>query len=618
MPTAITALLLTLALLWAGIDWRWAWLVVPPLGVALALRQWWAAVCFVSPSEKLSAWQRTRRWTQTRGAPGGLMELLVLSFHLQALGGLGLQYDSRDTEVEWVAILGNCIVVLGVILLLQVCLGCVVGSARILLANKPLQERAILPRAAVWGGLRWLARCAAWGGVLWIVLICANSRNSLDLVNKLAQQGIQVFTQARYLQEQMRVNYLFTSVQGTPKPAWHELIRPKSIGQALAQSRHPADRWSHVALTATAKAEGKSFNEETENFDHGITVFGIKHALAQGRPELAKVIVRVDPGSPADKAGVKRGDVLERYAGESAREESVIISQAANGADGKPITQTITISAPAVYRKSMVSDVSFMLGNTLLEDSPKKSLSSSPLLSSQSINGLYLAVHGFDLNLEQEFKRKLEFAYSLALGHVPKPFFMRDIETVVLDLRSNGGGYTNTIFPFAHALMGAQFQKGKFYYEKSLDEYHPNTTPPKTLPIKWYVDKIDRRDPLFRLQPKRLIVLTSPYTCSAAELLIHGIREQLRPSSQIIVIGEPTCGKPYGYPKHTYFGYQHVVINQATVDAQGQPAYPNGIQPNCIARDDFKSEVLSKHDALWEPARHVIQTGQCQAVKPAK
>jgi C-terminal processing protease CtpA/Prc len=611
MPSVLLALIVALVLIWAGFDWRWAWLLAGPLGIALALRQWWAAVqaaCVVHvcagapPANGIGA--KIRIWGNARPIPGGKLALLVLSFHLICFGRLGLQYDSRDIEVEWVAILGNCIVALGVILLLQVCLACVIGCARILRANQPWPARA--------------AGCAAWGGVLWFVLICANSRNSLDLVNKLAQQGIQVFTQARYLQEQMRVNYLLASVQGTPKPAWHELIRPKSIGEALAQSRHPADRWSHVAPTANARAEGKSFNEETENFDHGITVFGIKHARAQGRPELAKVIVRVDPGSPADKAGVKRGDVLERYAGESAKEESAIISQAANGADGKQITQPITISAPAVYRKSMVSDVSFMLGDTLLADVPKKSLHSSPLPPSESINGLYLAVHGFDLNLEQEFKRKLEFAYGLALGHVPKPFFMRDIETVVLDLRSNGGGYTNTIFPFAHALMGAQFQKGKAYYEKSLDEYHPKTTPPKTLPIKWYVDKIDRRDPLFRLQPKRLIVLTSPYTCSAAELFIHGIREQLRPSSQIIVIGEPTCGKPYGYPKHTYFGYQHVVINQATVDVQGQPAYPKGIQPDCIMRDNFKSELLSKQDALWEAARHVIQTGQCQAAKPAK
>ena len=113
-------------------------------------------------------------------------------------------------------------------------------------------------------------------------------------------------------------------------------------------------------------------------------------------------------------------------------------------------------------------------------------------------------------------------------------------------------------------------------------------------------------------------MLTSPATCSAAELFIHAIREQLVPSAQITVIGEPTCGKPFGYSSPLYFGYRHQVINTAIVDAQGQPAYPNGIAPDCTVRDDFKSVVLSSQDALWQATRHVIQTGQCPKLADAQ
>jgi C-terminal processing protease CtpA/Prc len=276
------------------------------------------------------------------------------------------------------------------------------------------------------------------------------------------------------------------------------------------------------------------------------------------------------------------------------------------------------VAAPAIYRNNAVGHVSFLLGDTLLEDVPAAELEAQALSGSQRFTGLYVALHGFELSLDAEFKRKLGDAYGLALGYASAPFFMQGIETVVLDLRSNNGGYRNTIFPFAFALMGDQFAKSAFIHEKSLSEFTPDVSKPQTNPTRWYVDKIDKRDPLFRLKPKHLIVLTSPYTCSAGELLIYGMREMLVPSAKITVIGEPTCGKPFGFPYQTYFGYQHAVINSATVDAQGQPAYSKGLQPDCTVRDDFKSDVLSSQDQLWQAARHYIKTGQCPSQNLAK
>ena len=140
---------------------------------------------------------------------------------------------------------------------------------------------------------------------------------------------------------------------------------------------------------------------------------------------------------------------------------------------------------------------------------------------------------------------------------------------------------------------------------------------PATENISWYLGPNQKAaPPPHWLQPKRLIVLTSAYTCSAAELFIHGIREQIAPSAQITVIGERTCGKPFGYTVHNYAGYQHGVISMAIVNAEGQPAYPNGLQPDCKAVDSYQGAVLSDQDELWQAAKAFIRTGQCAAAPP--
>lgn len=320
----------------------------------------------------------------------------------------------------------------------------------------------------------------------------------------------------------------------------------------------------------------------------------------------------MDVGSPADKAGVKRGDRLLRYTGDGVQANGIEISQSSRAAGSSDLAQstTISISKPDVYPKSTVSEIKFLRSDVLFEDAPRA--------DAQPIDGLYLAVNSFDNNLDAQLKRKMEFAYGVALGIVSQPFFMGELATVVLDLRTNSGGLADTVSPLAYALMGAQFRKGAHFSTKTIDDGWHNPGKPVTQTESWHVGKRETSNPLFSLKPKRLIVLTSPYTCSAAELLIHGIREQIAPSSQIIVIGENTCGKPYGYGFRSYFGYEHAVLSRATVDAQGQPAYAQGIKPDCEVKDSFKGAVLSEADKLWQAARYYIKTGQCVSRTPEK
>ncbi len=605
MASALLALLLTLVFLWAGIDWRWAWLLACPLGVALALRHWWevvqAACANLAAQGGMVAsgfWSSIRCWASTSASLGGKWALLVASFHLQALGGLGLQYDSRDVEVAWVSAVGICSVVLGVILLLQVGLAWAGGWVRVLRANAPWQVQAIAPRTALWGGLRGLAICAAWGAVVWLALLCGNSRNSIDLVNNLSYHQIQVFSQARYAQELMRGHYFWAAAPDAPKPAWHQLLLPKSIAEAIVQSRHPADKWSSSvrSSSALAAAHGKYVDEATQAYGFGVSTLSQQEATGIGRHELANLIVQVKLGSPAAKAGVRRGDRFVRHIG-----DGIEISQPINGTQ----TTTITVAARDVYGINSVSEASFLRGDALLADLPRS--------ASAPINGLYVAVHGFDIDIITQLNRRLEAGYNVALNFAEAPFFMRQLDTVVLDLRANGGGYSSVVTGLVKSLLGSQLRKGSFILESSVSGWAGLARAKPEVSQSIWFNATKEKLPLgiLALKPKRLIVLTSHYTCSSAEHFIHGVREQIAPSAKIIVIGERTCGKPYGYAVQKYFGYDHMVMTQATVDAQGQPVYTQGLEPDCPVQDSLKGAVLSDQDALWQAARIYINTGQC-------
>ena len=102
--------------------------------------------------------------------------------------------------------------------------------------------------------------------------------------------------------------------------------------------------------------------------------------------------------------------------------------------------------------------------------------------------------------------------------------------------------------------------------------------------------------PLPALDLRRVIILTGPNTCSASESLINGLRGI---DIEVIQIGEPTCGKPYGFYATDNCGTSYFTIQFRGVNAKGFGDYSDGFMPvegatgsginvpGCRATDDF-------------------------------
>ena len=124
----------------------------------------------------------------------------------------------------------------------------------------------------------------------------------------------------------------------------------------------------------------------------------------------------------------------------------------------------------------------------------------------------------------------------------------------------------------------------------------------------------------------RVYILTSASTCSASEALINGLRGI---DIDVVLMGDTTCGKPYGfYPTDncgtTYFTIQFQGSNQ-----KGFGEYADGFIPTpsplfeadvqgCLVEDDFNHALGNVNEGMLSAALNHLQTGECPVQTAAK
>ena len=275
--------------------------------------------------------------------------------------------------------------------------------------------------------------------------------------------------------------------------------------------------------------------EEQLNSFRGISkTYGIKFPRSLIRPnpntdDVVIFIAYVVPGSPADQAGLKRGDIINRVDGETMNtgnssiinkvfsEESITLGLAeiVNGevqsvGDEIPLTAVTLTENPVHYYE-------------IIEEGGKK------------IG--YLVYNGFRSTFNGE------------LNDVFGVFKNENIDEFVLDLRYNGGGSVLSSALLASMINGnitAQNDAfARLQYNEKRDSENGFTYP--------FFDEVFLYDkttsdfigdePANRLTTlSRLYVLVSNRTASASEMIING----LRPYMPVTLVGETTVGKNEG------------------------------------------------------------------------
>lgn len=276
-------------------------------------------------------------------------------------------------------------------------------------------------------------------------------------------------------------------------------------------------------------------------------------------------ILYVHEGSDAEAKGLKRGQVIYK-----------VNDINVNDKNYENILQGVTSLSLSVYDNN-----GKQVTLKAIQASEEKK---SPVFISKVIPGTkigYLMYNGFergpDENDDSNFQYDKELIESISM------LKNQGITDFVLDLRYNLGGYLTSAMNLASALVpnrktnnifakeeyNAHFQDSiiKNWGEDALNEYFLD---------KAYGTNVN----IPQLNLSRVYVLTSDYTASASELIIHG----LKPYMTVFQIGQTTVGKDKASmtikSDNSRIKWQLQPIISRLTDVNGKGNYINGLIPD--------------------------------------
>ncbi len=199
------------------------------------------------------------------------------------------------------------------------------------------------------------------------------------------------------------------------------------------------------------------------------------------------------------------------------------------------------------------------------------------------------------------------------------------IVDLVLDLRYNGGGFLDIANELAYMIAGPA-AAGRVFDETQFNDKHPTINPvtgqvlgPDTFHTTAQGFSVASGTPLPSVDLPRVFVLSGPGTCSASEAIINGLRGI---GINVVLIGETTCGKPYGFYATDNCGTTYFSIQFRGVNAVGFGDYADGFVPTttpleayevngCVVADDYDNPLGDTREARLATALHYIENDEC-------
>ena len=274
--------------------------------------------------------------------------------------------------------------------------------------------------------------------------------------------------------------------------------------------KSPSDPWSRLAGEAFEGELASTEDGRDTGFGWIVTIWGTSDGIK------AKINY-IYPGSPADEAGLQRGDVIMQIDGQPVASNYLKLFNMYTG---------ITVQ---VKKKASVFPRTFALVPHAYDVNP---------IAEETV----LQYHGKKIGYLYYTSFVYKDAGSLKdLTATFTRFKQAGVEEFILDLRYNGGGYLSAAIHLASLLAPGEVVAreevliNKTWNAKYQQQFEGNDG--------YLAERFDNEVPEeARLGLPRLWVLTSRNTASASEIVISG----LKPYMQVLVVGDTTTGKNAG------------------------------------------------------------------------
>jgi hypothetical protein len=193
----------------------------------------------------------------------------------------------------------------------------------------------------------------------------------------------------------------------------------------------------------------------------------------------------------------------------------------------------------------------------------------------------------------------------------------QQIQDLVLDMRHNGGGFLYIALAAASMVAGPSaegkvFESLRYNNKRTLESSSSFLT--FSTRLQFAETQYGRDTVLPQLNLPRLYVLTSQRTCSSSESLINALRGI---DVEVVLVGQSTCGKPYGFRRKDNCGFAYFPIEFQGTNAKGFGDYTAGFRPTCTVTDDATTTAGSATDPLLNAALRHIDTGNCPPASPS-
>jgi C-terminal processing protease CtpA/Prc len=368
---------------------------------------------------------------------------------------------------------------------------------------------------------------------------------------------------------------------------------PEELFYDLLYQYGTVDKWSFIVDNSQEIDNWLTGISESMGYDFMLGYIGASD-------DLFGFVRYVLKGSPADLAGIKRGDFFLTVDG----------------------TQ-LTVSN---YQELLFTKTSYTLGmadieNNYISENGKEyamtavELQENPILldTVYNIDGIsvgYLVYNGFT----SAYDKTLGNSYDILLNNTIADFKSQGINKLILDLRYNGGGSVLTSMYLASMIYGTNTNQvfAEYNYNNLVQDYYMNEYGEDYFNFYFtdviYDEKWDIEDangnilqtvstpetPITSLNLDELYVITSSNTASASELLING----LAPYITVKQIGTNTTGKNVGSitirdyideegnvnPNHDW-AMQPIILKIA--NSAGYSEYVQGLPADIEAEEDF-------------------------------
>jgi len=321
--------------------------------------------------------------------------------------------------------------------------------------------------------------------------------------------------------------------------------------------------------------------------------------IRSGSEDLVGIIRYVYKDSPAERAGLKRGDLFTLIDGmqlTDANYQTLLFTHKTytigfasfNGTGFAPNGRTITVTAVSLMENPVHLDT---------------------ILIADGIKVGYLLYNSFS----NSYDSLLNTSYDIEMNNVFGRFKNENIQKLILDLRYNGGGYISTAIYLASMIysVNTQLVFTRTQYNTLLTNYYFDNYGQNFF-NDYFQDQIEQTDktpatPINSLGLNEIYIIATSETASASEMLING----LKPYISVKHVGSNTVGKNVGSftvkdwidnngnvnPNHSW-AMQPVVLKIA--NSQNFSDFTNGLVPD-IPAQEYAVELLpfgDPHEAL--------------------